>query len=149
MFLVFFSNGISFFGFTVFIPEGPKTGGQFIDSTRILVLVLQTSSPDEFTKIIEKCKGTFGRKYIHCSPLTVYSLKPKQEQKQEATDLLKDFDFKTSGVDTILKKLFDVVSAVTSMAFVVTIPFNVWSLNRDKITAVIDKDYDVFKTQHI
>ena len=43
-----FSNGISFFDFTVYIPEGPGTGGEFIETTRIIVLVLQTSSPDEF-----------------------------------------------------------------------------------------------------
>ena len=132
--------------FTVYIPEGPRTGGQFIDSTRILVLVLQTSSPDEFTKIIEKCKGTFGQKYISCRTLAYFL---KHKQKQEATDLLKDFDFKTSGVEAILAKLFDVVSAVTSMAFVVAIPFDVWSLNREEITAVIEKYYDVIKTHYI
>ena len=149
-------NGYVFFfkmGFlsmiTVYVPQGPGTGNQFIDSTRILVLLIKTSSPAEFTKITEECKGTFGRKYIHCRTLAVYSLKPKQEQKQEATDLMKDFDFKTSGVDAILKKLFDVVSAVTSMAFVVTVPFDVWSLNREKITAIIDKNDDVFKTRYI
>ena len=139
----------SLFDFTVYIPEGPRTGGHFIDCTRILLLVIQTSSPDEFTKITEECKRTFGRKYICCRTLAGYSLKPKQEQKQEATDLLKDFDFKTSGVEAILKKLFDVVSAVTSMAFVVTVPFDVWSLNREKITAIIDKNDDVFKTRYI
>ena len=114
------------------------------------MLVLRTSSKtSEINKITKDCKGTFGQKYICCRTLAGYSLKPKQEQNEEATDLLKDFHFKTSGVDAILKKLFDVVSAVTSMAFVVTIPFDVWSLNRKKITAVIDQDDDVFKTRYI
>ena len=111
--------------------------------------MIQTSSPDEFIKITEECTGTFGLKYICCRTLAGYSLKPKQEQNEEATDLLKDFDFKTSGVEAILKKLLDVVSAVTSLAFVVTIPSDVWSLNREKITAIIDKDYHVFKSHYI
>nr|XP_022318576.1 uncharacterized protein LOC111121537 isoform X2 [Crassostrea virginica] len=139
-------------GCQVYVPEGPRTEGKFIDSTRILVLVLQTSSP-EINKIIEESKKTFGWKYMHCRKLAIYCLKHKheweQENAQETTHPLKDFDFKTSGVEAILAKLFDVVSAVTSMAFVVTIPSNVWSLNREKITAIIDKDCDVFNTQHI
>ena len=116
------------------------------------MLVLQTSSP-EITKIIEESKKTFGLKYMYCRILALYCLKHKheweQENAQETTHPLKDFDFKTSGVEAILAKLFDVVSAVTSMAFVVTIPSDVWSLNRSKITAIIDKDCDVFNIQHI
>ena len=149
---MFFSYWISFFDFTVYIPEGPRTEGHFIDCTRILVLVLQTSSP-EINKIVEESKKTFGFKYKYCRKLAIYCLIHKheweQENAQETTHPLKDFDFKISGVEAILAKLFDVVSAVTSMAFVVTIPSDVWSLNRLKITAIIDKDCDVFNIQHI
>ena len=135
--------GMSFIDFSVFIPEGPKTDGQFIDSIQILLLVFQKASP-EITKLMEESEETFGRKYIYCRTLAYFL---KHKQKQEATNLLKDFDFKTSGVEAILKKLCE-VALLTNMPFVVTIPFEIWTSNREKITSVTNKDL-IFKTKHI
>lgn len=49
--------------------------------------------------------------------------------------LVKDFDFMSASVEEILKKLLAVVAAVdTRVAFVVAVPLETWSLNRENIS---------------
>lgn len=51
--------------------------------------------------------------------------------------LVKDFDFKSASLEEILKKLLAVVAAVeTRVAFVVAVPLETWSLNRENISQV-------------
>lgn len=53
--------------------------------------------------------------------------------------LLKDFDFKTASVEEILEKLLGVVAVVeTRVAFVVVMPLETWSLNREHIVKIVD-----------
>ena len=127
---------------TVYIPGGPGTGSQFNDSTRILVLV--TSSPEIRKHVEEAARATFGRKYVYCKTLTFFL---GSMQEQETTHLFKDLHLKTSDVEAILRKLRDVVS-VTSNPFVVTVPLDLWSSNREKCTSIIENDV-VFKSQYI
>lgn len=53
--------------------------------------------------------------------------------------LLKNFDFKIAKVEEILEKLLGVVAAVeTRVAFVVAMPLETWSLNRENIAKIVD-----------
>lgn len=53
--------------------------------------------------------------------------------------LLKNFDFKIAKVEEILDKLLGVVAVVeTRVAFVVAMPLETWSLNRENIAKIVD-----------
>lgn len=53
--------------------------------------------------------------------------------------LLKNFDFKIAKVEEILEKLLGVVAVVeTRVAFVVAMPLETWSLNRENIAKIVD-----------
>lgn len=55
--------------------------------------------------------------------------------------LLKNFDFKTASVEEVLRKLLAVIAVVEiRVAFVVAMPLETWSLNRENIAKIEDGD---------
>lgn len=122
----------------MYVASGPSLPHKTeqIDAPQILLLV-QTSTLAK-KQIDDHAKKTFGSKYLYCSAMLYYQ---KHKQEEQASVLLKDFDFKTASVEEILKKLLAVVAAVdTRVAFVVAVPLETWSLNRENISQVKDGD---------
>lgn len=110
-------------------------------------MLVQTSLLEK-KQIDEYAKETFGSKYVYCWTMLYYQ---KHKQEEQASVLLKDFDFKTASVEEMLEKLLGVVAVVeTKVAFVVAMPLETWSLNREHIAKILDGDEKfIFKTAFV
>lgn len=118
----------------MYVASGPNLPRKAEQSDAPQILLLVRKNPLEKKQIDEHAKRVFGRKYVFCWKMSHY-----QQHKQEelASMLVKDFDFKSASVEEILKKLLAVVAAVdTRVAFVVAVPLETWSLNRENISQV-------------
>lgn len=105
-------------------------------------------NPLEKIKIDEHAKKAFGSKYLYCWTMLYYQ---KHKQEEQASVSLKDFDFKTVSVEEILEKLLAVVAVVeTRVLFVVAMPLETWTLNRENIAKIKDGDEKlIFKTAFV
>lgn len=122
----------------MYVASGPSLPHKTeqIDAPQILLLV-QTSTLAK-KQIDDHAKNTFGSKYLYCSAMLYYQ---KHKQEEQASVLLKDFDFKTASVEEILKKLLAVVAVVeTRVAFVVVMSLDTWKLVREDISQVEKSD---------
>lgn len=122
----------------MYVASGPSLPHKTeqIDAPQILLLV-QTSTLAK-KQIDDHAKKTFGSKYLYCSAMLYYQ---KHKQEEQASVLLKDFDFKTASVEEILKKLLAVVAVVeTRVAFVVVMSLDTWKLVREDISQVEKSD---------
>lgn len=118
----------------VYVASGPNLSRKAEQSDAPQILLLVQKNPLEKKQIDEHAKRVFGRKYVFCWKMSHYQ---QHKQEEQASMLVKDFDFKSASVEEILKKLLAVVAAVeTRVAFVVAVPLETWSLNRENISQV-------------
>lgn len=122
----------------VYVASGPNLLRKAEQSDAPQILLLVRKNPLEKKQIDEHAERVFGRKYVFCWKMSHYQ---QHKQEEQASMLVKDFDFKSASVEEILKKLLAVVAAVeTRVAFVVAVPLETWSLNRENISQVKDGD---------
>lgn len=118
----------------VYVASGPNLPRKAEQSDAPQILLLVRKNPLEEKQIDEHAKRVFGRKYVFCWTMSHYQ---QHKQEEQASMLVKDFDFKSASLEEILKKLLAVVAAVeTRVAFVVAVPLETWSLNRENISQV-------------
>lgn len=113
----------------MYVASGPNLPRAAEQSNAPQVLMLVQTSPLEKKQVDEHAKKAFDKKF--CVLLdNVYYQKHKQEE--QASVLLRDFDFKTASVEKILNKLLAVVAAIeTRVAFVVVMSLDTWKLNKE------------------
>ena len=133
---------------TVYIVEGSCSEETLLtEHTRILLLVpLNPDKTTEMARINEEAKLTFAIRDLKCETLSCFL---QHNRKHEASVHLRTFDFATSGLEAIIRKLRDVVSsAETRSTFVVTVPLYIWSPDRKTIMSISQAD-SIFKITYI
>ncbi|XP_052681170.1 uncharacterized protein LOC128161798 isoform X2 [Crassostrea angulata] len=118
----------------VYVASGPNLPRKAEQSDAPQILLLVQKNPLEKKQIDEHANRVFGSEYVFCWTMSYYQ---KHKREEQASVLVKDFDFKSASLEEILKKLLAVVAAVeTRVAFVVAVPLETWSLNRENISQV-------------
>lgn len=122
----------------VYVACGPNLPRKAEQSDAPQILLLVRKNPLEKKQIDEHAKRVFGSEYVFCWTTFYYQ---QHKQEEQASVLLKNFDFKTASVEEILKKLLAVIAVVElRVAFVVAMPLETWSLNRENIAKIEDGD---------
>ncbi|XP_065940944.1 uncharacterized protein [Magallana gigas] len=122
----------------VYVASGPNLPRKAEQSDAPQILLLVRKNPLEKKQIDEHAKRVFGSEYVFCWKMFYYQ---QHKQEEQASVLLKNFDFKTASVEEILKKLLAVIAVVEiRVAFVLAMPLETWSLNRENIAKIEDGD---------
>lgn len=122
----------------VYVASGPNLPRKAEQSDAPQILLLVRKNPLEKKQIDEHAKRVFGSEYVFCWKMFYYQ---QHKQEEQASVLLKNFDFKTASVEEVLRKLLAVIAVVEiRVAFVVTMPLETWSLNRENIAKIEDGD---------
>lgn len=122
----------------VYVASGPNLPRKAEQSDAPQILLLVRKNPLEKKQIDEHAKKVFGSEYVFCWKMFYYQ---QHKQEEQASVLLKNFDFKTASVEEILKKLLAVIAVVEiRVAFVLAMPLETWSLNRETIAKIEDGD---------
>lgn len=100
-------------------------------------MLIQTSTLGK-KQINDHAQEAFGSECVFCWKMFYYQ---KHKQEEQASVLLKDFNFNTASVEEILEKLLAVIAVVeTRVAFVVAMPLETWSLKRENIKKIEEGD---------
>lgn len=122
----------------VYVASGPNLPRKAEQSDAPQILLLVRKNPLEKKQIDEHAKRVFGSEYVFCWKMFYYQ---QHKQEEQASVLLKNFDFKTASVEEVLRKLLAVIAVVEiRVAFVVAMPLETWSLNRENIAKIEDGD---------
>ncbi|XP_061178036.1 uncharacterized protein LOC133186754 isoform X2 [Saccostrea echinata] len=125
----------------VYVVESQKPKDQTSvpkDENSVRVLVLVLNKPINKMEMDSKAKETFGPKYHYCWTLSYYQ---NHKQKENVSLFPQNFDFQTVRVKEIFEMIRDVVTKnEVDINFVITMPWSVWSAQRDELSPFLDEN---------